>query len=100
VLGGRGSAQLTPDIEARIAADFGPAERQEALGILQLLDNELGSGNSRVLRCIVFLARGELSLLVHNADRARSDRRDVIYWAEYDEHDRQVRDFNLPFSGS
>jgi hypothetical protein len=53
-----------------------------------------------VLRCVVHLAGGDLARLVHCSDRARLDWRDVIYWAEYDSVDRQVRDFNQPFKVS
>lgn len=86
------------DIEARVAADFASADRGEALGLLELLKTELGC-HSRVLRCVLFLARGDLSCLARYADTARADWRDVIYWAEYDQADRQVRDFNQPFAG-
>jgi hypothetical protein len=96
-LGMKDQSALTPDIEIRVAADFTPEQRNETLSILELLDEELGGGNYRVLRCVLFLARGDLARLVHFADRARSDWRDVIYWAEYDDQDRQVRDFNQPF---
>ena len=87
---------MEPDIVARVAADFAPADRGEALGLLGLLAADVG-GQPRVLHSVVFLARGELGRLAHNADRARADWRDVISWAEYDEQDRQVRDFNQPF---
>ena len=89
---------MTPDIEAKIAVDFSLAERQEALGVLRLLEDEMGPGeHSRVLRCVVSLAQGDLTRLFHFADRATQDYRDVVYWAEYDEHNRRVRDLNLPF---
>jgi hypothetical protein len=87
---------VEPDIVARIATDFPAADRAEALRLLELLASEVG-GQPRVLRCVLFLARGDLARLAHNADRARSDWRDVIYWAEYDEQDRRVRDFDRPF---
>ncbi len=84
------------DIVARVAADFVPADRGEAIELLELLVSEVGS-QPRVLRCVVFLSCGDLAMLVYYADRARSDWRDVIYWAEYDEQNRHVRNFNRPF---
>lgn len=87
---------MEPDITARVAADFAPADRGDALGLLELLGSEVG-GQPRVLRCVLFLAEGNLARLAHFADRARVDWRDVMYWAEYDEQDRLVRDFDRPF---
>jgi len=91
---------MTPDIEARIDADFVMAQRMDALGILRQLESDLGKETSRILRCVVFLARGDLERLAHFANQARADYRDVIYWAEYDERDRHLRDFNSPFAAS
>ena len=77
---------MPPDILRQIATDFPEAERNEAQVILQLLSDELQTeGKDRILRCVLLLARGKPSHLVHFADRARMDWRDVIFWAEYDE---------------
>ena len=40
------------------------------------------AGGSRVPLCILQLARGNKELLIHYAECARTDFRDVIYWAE------------------
>lgn len=96
-MGVRGAARLKRDVEMRVIADFALEERNEALSILQQLDDELGDGQCRVLRCVLFLASGELARLAHYAERAQADWRDVIYWAEYDDQDRRIRDFSLPF---
>lgn len=89
---------MLPDIRARVASDFQLADHEQALEILQRLGDDLDGDNARVLRCVVFLSRGELPLLVHYADRARCDWRDVVYWAEYDEKGRQASDFNRPIA--
>ena len=92
---------MKPDIEVRILADFHGSEREEARGILELVDAELGGGeHPRISRCILFLANGDMNRLVHYADRALLDPRDVMAWSEYDEHDQRLRDFNQPFAGS
>ena len=93
----QGMTDIPTDIESRIAADFHAKDRESALFVIRTLGAELDREGPRILRCVVSLSCGELSLLAHNADQARSDYRDVIYWAEYDEQDRQVRDFNQPF---
>ena len=90
--------EIPADIEARISADFSAEKRENAIHIIRTLGTELDREVHRILRCVLFLSRGELPLLMHNADQARRDYRGVIYWAEYDEQDRQVRDFNQPFA--
>ena len=52
----------------------------------------------RILRCIVFVANGELDLLDKAIELAKIDYRDLIVWAEYDEKREQVRDLSVPFS--
>ena len=91
---------MEPDIEARVAKDFTLRDHDDATAILDAPDRELRGDKARILRCVVFLARGNMEKLVHNADRALSDFRDVILWAEYDEQNRQVRDFNQPMTSS
>jgi hypothetical protein len=89
---------LAPDIESQIDVDFVAGERMKAKEILQSICSELEIESERILRCIVFLAQGDIKLLGHNAEQAKQDYRDVIYWAEYDREDRRVRDFNQPFA--
>jgi hypothetical protein len=91
---------MTPDIQNRVSRDFSLADREKANSVLVQLCHELGGGELRILRCIVFLSQGELSRLAHYADQARMDARDVIYWAEYDDQDRQIYDFQKPFDSS
>ena len=89
---------MEPDIEARIAADYPAAHQGEVRALVRRLEDELGSaGFPRIARSALFLARGDIERLAHFVGRASQDYRDVIYWAEYDEHDSRVRDFNNPF---
>ncbi len=75
---------MTPEIAAKVDADFVADEREEAADYLRLLEDELHhEENPRILRCVISLAQGDLARLVHFADQARQDWRDVIYWAEY-----------------
>lgn len=89
-----GKTPLPADIVAKIAADFAaePIDR-----ILALLDAYQGVEKARVLRCVLHLANGNLGQLRQLVGNAKTDYRDVIYWAEYDRDDRQVHDFHLPF---
>src|SRR5215211_907753 len=93
----RGMGEIPVDIEARVCADFSAENRENAVCVIRNLGMELDREVPRILRCVLFLSRGELPLLMHNADQDRGDYQDVIYWAEYDEQDRRVRDFSQPF---
>lgn len=64
---------------------------------MALLEEYQGDERLRVIRCIVHLARGSTSQLLHFIASARIDYRDVIHWAEYDGDDRRVRDFSQAF---
>ena len=88
---------LPPDIAARLAAQF-PADRgATAFSYL----NAIPHVTPRVARCVVHLANGDLAHLADYAEVAKLDPRDVIFWAEYEDHDadrpRLVRDMERPF---
>ena len=51
----------------------------------------------RILRCVCHLADGSHSELIRLVEAARTDWRDVIWWAEYAGGDQQIRDFSEPF---
>ena len=88
---------LPPDIAARLAAQF-PADRgATAFSYL----NAIPHVTPRVARCVIHLANGNLAHLAEYAEAATLDPRDVIFWAEYEDHDadvpRFVRDMEQPF---
>lgn len=72
------------DITKRIAADFGAEHRDKANAVINQLHNELGGNTGRLERCVVFLARGNLTLLMRNAELAKTDFRAVISKTEND----------------
>jgi hypothetical protein len=83
------------DIHAKIARDFeGNAEAAAEMIATHLIDNPT---SDRVLRCVLFVASGNLSELAQCLKLAHLDYRDMIVAAEYNEHRKQVRDFNNPF---
>lgn len=55
----------------------------------------------RVLRCVLYLANGSLSLLKHYADEARADIREIVLAAEYETELSETpilqRDMSQPF---
>ena len=91
---------LARDILEKVNRDFEiPDEAALALSVLAdfVEKNEELSGD-RILRCIVFVARGDLDVLEKAIDLAKADYRDLIVWAEYDGQDERVRDLSTPFS--
>jgi hypothetical protein len=84
-----------PDVMTRIAADF-PNEAPAT--ILALLEQYEGVEKSRVARCILHLAGGSADQLHRFIGNAKTDYRDVIYWAEYGQDDQRIHDFNQPFA--
>jgi len=91
---------LPQDIITKVRQDF---SEDDAIAIIQLL-SELQNENprifcDRILRCIVFSAKGRFDEFACAVALARIDWRDVIVNAEYD-RDRETRrrDFELPFT--
>jgi len=69
----------------------------ELLTDLQREDNRLFS--DRILRCVLFVARGSFDELAEAVALARRDPRDLIVGAEYDGHfGAQQRDLSSPFA--
>ena len=88
---------LPPDIAARLAAQFPADGGAMALSYL----NAIPHVTPRVARCVVHLANGNLAHLADYAEAAKLDTRDVIFWAEYEDHEadkpRFIRDMERPF---
>jgi len=87
--------KLPEDILQRVHQDF-PDEYET---VLQLLDSYKGPEQARVVRCIIYLSQGNSDRLLSSLHTATVDYRDVIYFAEYDQHDHRVRDFSAVFRG-
>ena len=85
---------MEEDLKARLDADFGDG----AASVANLLSTYAGPEPTRVLRCVVVLAERDAERIRHFVEAAKEDYRDVIYWAEYDQDGRRVRDFTRPFA--
>ncbi len=90
------------DILQKIESDF----KESGDKAIELLDRAILKANyirtDRVIRCILFLAKGDLKELNKFIELAISDTRDVMFWAEYEilaesNNYRRVRDFNKTF---
>ncbi|MDY6994679.1 MAG: hypothetical protein SVR94_19005 [Pseudomonadota bacterium] len=90
------------DIKQRIETDFNE-KSDEAFEILSNAVSETDYlKTDRVIRCIIFLANGDLDKLRKYIDNALFDTRDVMFWAEYEKpfkisKHKRVRDFNKTF---
>lgn len=89
---------IPADIITRIERDFA---KSDAASVVELMSELSGEGNAtftdRVLRCLVYMSKGSVPDLTHAVELARTDWRDIIYFAEYDENDVHARDLSKPF---
>ena len=88
---------MPPDIAGRIESDFGPAAAEAAEILATFLAHGDEAVSDRLVRCIVYLARGNLETLCETIDLAEKDYRDVIWAAEYDGTQVRRQDFSQPF---
>jgi hypothetical protein len=92
----------TIDIHKKIKSDF----EDKSNDVILILDEAISKAdhlnNDRIIRCILFLADKDLEKLKKSIEAATRDPRDVMYWAEYTNHDTidkttRIRDFSQPF---
>ncbi len=93
------------DIQQRIKHDFNDSADKaiDILGNAILKTDYLKT--DRIIRCIVFLANGDLNKLKKFIDNAIIDTRDVMLWAEYEEQEgdfnfKRIRNFNNTFDNA
>jgi hypothetical protein len=88
---------MPEDVRARLLRDYPGETNFEATRLVE----SLGLA-PRVLRSIVHLAHGDFDELQRLARRAEIDWRDVVFWAEYEDHDaehpRKVRSMLDPLA--
>ncbi len=93
------------DINERIQTDFGENATWAATLLIDAINKVDYLKTDRVIRCIIFLANGNVTELEHYIEVATIDTRDVMLWAEYEglkenENPKRVRDFNKTFTES
>jgi hypothetical protein len=67
----------------------------DAVPYVHLLLEDLKEG--RLMRCALFLSQGSIKELEGAVSLGKTDYRDLIWSAEYDCKEDQLRDFNRPF---
>lgn len=90
------------DINERIQTDFGENASKATTILIDAIKKVDYLKTDRVIRCIIFLAKGNLTDLNKYIETATFDTRDVMLWAEYEglkenENPKRVRDFNKNF---
>jgi len=94
------------DIITRIKADFGSDADKAMTALNEAVEKTDSLDLDRIIRCIVFLAEGNLSNLNMYIKMAILDYRDVILCAEYEKlsddlfpnDNKRLRDFNKTFA--
>ena len=88
-------AEISEDVRARLLRDYPGETHFEAVRLVEALHC-----TARVLRSIVYLAAGDFTELERFARAAEIDWRDVVFWAEYEDHaaeePRRVRSMGEP----
>jgi hypothetical protein len=90
------------DIKARIQTDFEENADKATTMLIDAIKKVDYLKTDRVIRCIVFLANGDLTDLSKYIETATIDTRDVILWAEYEKlsgdlNYKRKLDFNKTF---
>jgi hypothetical protein len=90
------------DIKARIQTDFGGNASKASTILIDAINKVEYLKTDRVIRCIIFLAKGNLTDLNKYIETATFDTRDVMLWAEYEKlsgelNYKRQRDFNKTF---
>jgi len=91
-----------PDITQRINTDFGETADEATKKLLEAITKTEYLKADRVIRCIIYLAKGNLTDLNNYIESATNDTRHVMLWAEYtgiteSKTPKRVRDFNKTF---
>jgi hypothetical protein len=86
------------EMQTRFDSDFNSSNK-----ILSEYLNEYDYLNSdRIIRCVIFLADNGIESFKLFLESAKSDPRDVMWWAEYENREslddnKRIRDFNKSF---
>ena len=93
------------DIIRRIQTDFSDKSSEVFETLKNAIENTAYLKTDRVIRCIIFLSKGNINELNRLINVAINDTRDVMLWAEYEKLNgnfnyKRIRDFNKTFEES
>lgn len=95
--------QFKEDISQRIKHDFNDSAEKVFEILIDAISKTDYLKTDRIIRCVIFLSKGDIDKLEHNIAIAISDPRDVMLYAEYENLNdkdfkyKRVRDFNKTF---
>jgi len=78
------------DIMRIVARDYPARKQEEVLEILRQYDGDSEKGKFRVWASLMKISEGEIEQLRENVERAKSDFRDILAYAEYPEYSDKV----------
>ena len=85
---------MKADIEKRIKDNFSDVDKvKQIISDISVPVAEM----DRVIRCILYLSEGDYDSLKHWVTTANIDRRDVYYFAEYDNRSERKWNFSIEF---
>jgi len=94
--------EFKDDINTRIQTDFGENSIRATKMFIDVIKKVDYLKTDRVIRCIIFLAKGNLKDLSKYIETATIDTRDIMLWAEYEKlsgdlNYKRLRNFNNTF---
>ena len=90
--------QILIEIQQKLEQGFGleyPFARDEIEALYAATNWSI---SNKMIRAIIYLAKGDLELLNSNIQLVQTDFKDLLWLAEYDRGDEQLRDFNQSFT--
>ena len=93
------------DIIKKIQTDFGNNSNEIFETLKKAIEVTDYLKTDRIIRCIIFLSKGNINELNRLINVAINDTRDVMLWAEYEKLNgnfnyKRLRDFNKTFEES
>ncbi len=90
------------DIIERINSDFGERADEATKLLSDAIAENKKLNTDRVIRCIIYLAKGDMADLIKYIESAIIDTREVMFWAEYtgiaeSKIPKRLRDFDKTF---
>lgn len=89
--------EIAIDIQKKLELDFGSELSFAKDEIEALYAATNWQISDKMIRSIIYLAKGDFTLLKSTIELARKDYKDVLWQAEYNRGDDQLRDFNKTF---
>ena len=88
---------MATDIYQKIENDFGTDSQKVMEEIKFMNAQSKGMIGNRILRAVVYLAKGNFDDFRYFAEKARTEFNEVLRQAEHDENGHKIYDFNKSF---